>query len=348
MPRHDIHSGRRRRAFTLIEMLTVVAIVILLISLLVVGLSKASRAAQVSKTRTLMQALKQACVQFERDTGYHPPMLGLDREHLAGPALVPGGAMNLTFFINYQNYQSETSLAEYLIGYGGRPQDGYGEDPREVPFTGIRSPGRDGVWGATRTTGALAARAPIPPEDGGPADVLGPYLELDEARLLGCVDTRFTGAARYAAGRILKVAFPGQPGYAADAPKVICDYWGNAIQYFRRPYPTGAPDAPYRANVDNNGDGFLDDFDHPSLSTIIRLRPWSFVEGRGADSTFWSAVQPNHDSSTSIDLEGASFALFSPGPDRKAWLFNRVDNANNHPEDPGGEWNRDNIVETGP
>jgi hypothetical protein len=64
-----------------------------------------------------------------------------------------------------QKWNSVTTPAEYLIGYGDRSCDGYGicgtlpdippsapkQGQREVPREGIRSPGMDGAWGACLT-----------------------------------------------------------------------------------------------------------------------------------------------------------------------------------------------------
>jgi hypothetical protein len=69
-----------------------------------------------------------------------------------------------------QKWNSVTTPAEYLIGYGDRSCDGYGicgtlpdippaapkQGQREVPREGIRSPGMDGAWGACLTPTAVS------------------------------------------------------------------------------------------------------------------------------------------------------------------------------------------------
>ena len=65
-----------RRAFTIIELLTVVGIIVVLVGLLVVAVSSASKAAQAASTRSMMGAVSRALTQFKTDMGYLPPVLG--------------------------------------------------------------------------------------------------------------------------------------------------------------------------------------------------------------------------------------------------------------------------------
>jgi hypothetical protein len=99
--------------------------------------------------------------------GYYPPVLGrgsgngsqpvgqlgFGRDLLVPPLTLSGTTSNLAI----QQWNSFTSLPEYLLGYGSRTADGYGFEASaaagangglEKPPLGIRHPGRDGVWGA--------------------------------------------------------------------------------------------------------------------------------------------------------------------------------------------------------
>jgi type II secretory pathway pseudopilin PulG len=324
-----------RAAFTLVEMLIVIGVIIILLSLLIVALNMAAKAAQRAHTQSLMTAIAQGLVRFKDDIGYHPPVLvgnsdTDDAQYLRklweGP--IPGSS---SYNEDIQDWYSWTSLAEYLIGYDEGRYDGYGDGPStvypgsedELPPTGIRHPGPDGVWGAGRD-GLLIDRDPVPPSSGGPARVYGPYLQLEDASLLGALVQE--------AGEWV-VRFPGEAAYDEDAPKVITDYWGEPISYYRRNYPPGALTQSYRP-IDYNDDGVPDRV--PTLSDVFCLRSFAVDVGAAADSTI---PDESGDTTTVYRLESAEFALLSLGPDRDAHREYRRD-----PE----ELNRDNIVEVGP
>jgi type II secretory pathway pseudopilin PulG len=326
----DERRPRRRRGFTIVEILVVVAVIILLLSILIVALNKAAASAQVANTRNLMGTLRQALIQFKDDVGYYPPVLDETRA-LVEP---PTASFSAGDQLNFQSWFSITSPADYLIGYGNAQQDGYGA-PGDVtrPAPGIRSPGRDGVWGATLTgNGALAAR-----NSGAgtviTGQVLGPYLELKDERLLATVDTDGPGQLRY----------PGDPDYSLEDTSqagIIVDYWGRPIRYYRRPYPRGALGQSLRA-VDRDGDGLTDP--PPTLSEIFVLRPYEIPTGGAIDA----GADANGDTASTIELNAAEFGLLSFGADGVIDETARRDD-----EDGNGDGiaqsNRDNIVETGP
>ncbi len=166
-PQPDQHDGPKLRGFTIVELMIVIAVIILLLSILIVAVNAATRTAQSANTLTLMNSMKQALVRFKADIGYYPPLFG--------PPPGPGSGVSSPDFLRQlfpppdpppspqyrdriQNWWSSAAMAEYLLGYGNHEQDGYGIVPsnepirdwdQETPPTGIRHPGRDGVWGAT-------------------------------------------------------------------------------------------------------------------------------------------------------------------------------------------------------
>jgi hypothetical protein len=323
-------------------MLIVIGVIIILLSLLIVGLNMAAKAAQKAHTHSLMTSLAQGLVRFKDDVGYYPPVLNADRVLLEGP--LPGSS---SYDEDIQDWYSWTSLAEYLIGYGSHREDGYGYDgnlppifdwDQEQPPTGIRHPRADGVWGATAFTGLVADRmrdsggnygsetAPHPFDQG---KVYGPYLELEDRDLLGCL---VLVAGEYV------VRFQGEAGYDEDAPKVITDYWGEPIYYFRRNYPPGALAQSYRA-MDYDLDGRPDPV--RTLSDVFCLRPYELDIGADVDSAQITA-DDSGDRTTTYRLESAEFALFSRGADQVFDPLSRRD------PDNSDEPNRDNIVEVGP
>ncbi len=338
----------KRGGFTLIELLIVTAMIILLLSILIVAVNAASRTAQLTNTRALMNSISQALVRFREDVGYLPPVLGdvtptvldplnHDFRKLFDPRgedlnvgtaddILPDGP---NYAENVQEWYSVTTLADYLLGYGNDQQDAY-------EGVGIRHPGTDAVWGATilgaadgslgaRNSGAGAASA---------GKVYGPYLQLKDERLIASTDGTLD------ANDNLNVYFPGEGNYNDGDPKVITDYWGRPIRYYRTVYKPGAINYPYRAA---NAGGFT-----PTLADVFVLRPWEVKSGAESDSLIEDELG---DPTASFELKTAAFALFSPGPDRSHDETARADVYTN-PDVEGdldgisGE-NEDNIVEVG-
>lgn len=332
----------RRCGFTMVELMIVVAVIILLLSILIVGMNKAVRGAQSANTRALMGSMKQGLVAFKEDHGYLPPVLNVDRglefsfstgNSFHGPDPTAG-----TYAEDVQDWYSITSMADYLIGWDHGLHDGYGEAPNgsyagELPRTGIRSPGGDGAWGSTiygSQRGALADRNPSIE-----GRRFGPYLELKDERLLGSTD----GTIDAATGQY-KVSFPGEPGYNADDPHVIVDYWGTPIRYYRPAYPPGALNSAYpKVEVTN---AYNHTVPLPTLSDVFLLRPYELEEGNAinglADEQTGGSMN-NGDPTSVRELLSAEFALHSSGPDRTSEPTQRVDD---------DEFNRDDIVELGP
>jgi len=346
----------RRRGFTLVEMLIVVAVIVILLGILIVGLNQATKRAQMTHTQTLMNSMNQALVRFKSDIGYYPPVLDDDRSlnyQTGGSSPFPSTPWQDEddYIEKVQKWSSVTSLAEYLIGYGNHRQDGYGYVPGaqaiqdwdlEQPPLGIRHPGPDGVWGALAGAGELGDR--MHPRDGPysietdprPYDqgkVYGPYLELGDERLLGAL---VPDTSDY------KIVFPGQADYDPDAPKVIVDYWGNPIWYHRRLHPPGVLKQSYRS-LDYDGDGKPDPV--PKLSDVICLRSYYIPPGQSVDAVI---QDENGDPSTTVGLQSAEFALFSPGPDKVSDHELAEDEGRLPYRIDPNQYNRDNIVEAGP
>lgn len=346
---------RSGRGFTVVEMLVTLSIIITLVGILVVGLSQASGAAQRAQTKFLMNSMASALAQFKGDHGYLPPVLG-DGSTFGGtgtPNNLPGwsrdvmrppfcgGCPNIG---NRQAWYSVTSPAEYLLGYGDRTADGYGivGDITQVnanapgyvesPPLGYRAPGADGAWGAifnprqafSSLPGVFAARNPgnanLPyvanPSQGSTqandivvrGRIYGPYLELKDSNLLGGLRPDGT------------IARPEDDDYDIR-PKVILDYWGTPIRYYRTPYIGDDPAAETFGSLD--------------LGEVFALRPWQFEDTERAEG----AADPDGDVATTSALKSAGFALLSEGADRRTTNDRRRD---------GQEYNADTIVELGP
>jgi len=154
--------------------------------------------------------------------------------------------------------------------------------------------------------------------------VFGPYLQLKDDRLLG---STVDGTNVY---------FPGEGNYNDNDPKVITDYWGRPIRYYRTVYKPGAIKYPFRAA---GLGGFT-----PTLADVFVLRPWEVTSGAETDSPIADLVG---DTTATYALKTAAFAMFSPGPDRSQDETTRFDVNDGDGDDIDGE-NEDNIVEVGP
>jgi len=335
------HEARtiRRGGFTLIELLVVVAVIGILLSLLIVGLNAATRAGQSANTQGLIGALSQGLVQFEREVGYLPPVLNGNGD-LPPNGFRPDNSMTMgNYFTASQNWYSVTSLATYLVGAEADQGPNQNTQDDGQAGAGFRNPGLDGVWGATINGTGFRNQRNTGAGTSGEGKVFGPYVELDNERLLGRIDPSQPLDAN---GRFV-VYFPGDPGFEPSPPNdvrlpVICDYWGQPIQYFRRNYPGRNPAQEFLSNIDYDGDGFANERDQPSLSAVVRLRPYTLDEGSGINvPADWADAR--NDPTTTLELETAKFAVFSPGPDGQYDAAYRVDDE---------EFNRDNLVGLGP
>lgn len=319
-----------RRAFSLVELLITVGVVIVVASLVIYVSAAARRSAQEANTQALMNSMSQGLTQFKNDTGYYPPVLDNDRSLASAfpssgfdPFMNPSADAE-DYAEDRQQWYSETTLADYMLGYGGYDQDGYGNRTGENPPLGIRHPGPDGVWGADRYgSGGLVDRSWSGSSSNNlfrqqelSGRVLGPYITLSDQRLVGMLTP---------SGKVL---FPGDPGYNDTAPKAIADYWGNAIRYYRTPYPGNDPGAKLHEASNAN---FT-----PSLIDVVVLRPQTIAVGQVIDSQVSDA---DGDNKASRQMRSAGFALFSRGADQAMDEDHRVDEE---------EFNLDNLVEVGP
>ncbi|MDA0802436.1 MAG: hypothetical protein O2819_01575 [Planctomycetota bacterium] len=344
------------RAFTLLELLVTIGIIVALLGVLLVGLNRASAFSKVAKTQTLMHSLMSALSQFREDTGYYPPVLGVGtasgavssvagtrgfaRDLLAPPAIANANAPTAAEVASVNAWWSITSLPDYFLGYDTRQFDGYGFDieqpvngspgAREIPPAGIRHSGRDGVWGGALNPKILAANAIGYYKQRNPGNgASGNPNTWDGQGVRGAVlgpylelkDSDIIGgiSGADAQGEPIVLRAEETPNFDA-LPKCFIDYWGRPIRFYRRGY--NALD-PASTSTDFH------------LSDVVALRPQSITPGTESDGY----ADTTGDTSSTRALVAAEFALLSTGPDRAWNALVRVDNAGT---------NADNIVETGP
>ena len=375
-------------AFTLIEMLMVIVIIVILVGVLVVATSAARTAAKRAETRSRITAMMQGMTAFKNDIGYYPPILN-DSRGLANfpnyPPVGMQGSEQVSYRGTTQKWYSITSPAEYLIGYGGRDEDGYGsyrllggpiQNREESPSLGIRHPAMDGVWGATD-------RCAFPDGDcdsgaweiedrgyaiGGGGKTYGPYIEIENDQMLGRIklgpDRDGDGAADATLDPLTNqpvILYPGDPDYSTDNftnPMVLVDSWGSPLRYYRTVYPF-KNQMPQVDEVDRDIESGISrfypptaDFPRPTLSDFIVLRPFNLPSSPiNASFGDYNEAYTGGDPSTTLELQAGNIAFFSAGADRQ--LNNRIRAdvfglPGNEDDDATDEYNADNIVEVGP
>ncbi|MDP6693177.1 MAG: type II secretion system protein [Phycisphaerales bacterium] len=372
-------------AFTLIELLMVIVIISLLIAILMVATSAARTTAKRSETKSRMNAMSQGTVIFKNDIGYLPPILNDSRGLADFPNYPPTGMQGneqSSYRGTAQSWFSITSPAEYLLGYGGRDQDGYGsyrllggpmQSVDESPPLGIRHPAMDGVWGATdpyTDTNAAADPGGWNLEDRGYAinaggKTYGPYIEIENEQMLGRlvlgVDTNGDGLPDANLDPITNqpiVVYPGDPDYDIESPMTLVDSWGSPIRYYRRVYPYRnqfpVADSAFREAESGIARVFppTAEFGRPTLSDFVVLRPFNLSESP-VDASFgdYNEALGQGDTSTTLELQAGTFAFFSAGADRQLNQRIRADVyglPGNDNEDATDEFNADNVVEIGP
>ena len=180
--------------------------------------------------------------------------------------------------------------------------------------------------------------------------IFGPYLELKDPSVIGGYRGRITDPRDPArVGTIQSIVRVTDGDADFDKyPKVILDYWGQPIRYYRRGYVNLTPNTPDQAT-----DGTKFD-----LGDFFALRPTQAIESEfipDAQAATDVLADKNNDRSSTARLRSAEFALLSSGPDKKLERQRRIgiditaspifnyQNPNNDVD-----VNADNIVETGP
>lgn len=237
---HRPWSGRR--AFTLVELLVVIGVVVILIGLLLAGLARAYRYARESQTSRVMQNIGSAIETFRTDFNYLPPLL-VDPmfdpiaatatsprnfrvpEAMVGPGLPFSSLDDILVATSTRTipfrFHSEYTIATYLIGLGDTDGSSFDTDMSNdgddiddgAPGPGIRAPGPDHSWGGGMDRQMQSAKR----AKSQAGRVYGPYLDVAS---LGKSLERdpTTGLFR------------------------ILDVWGHPIRYYKGWYTRSAAD----------------------------------------------------------------------------------------------------------
>lgn len=90
----NLNQAREKRAFTIVELLTVMSIIVVLIGLLVPALNKARRYASLVRQKAQLHSMDAAIELFHNEYGSYPPSDGLDKK-INGASESYCGAMKL-------------------------------------------------------------------------------------------------------------------------------------------------------------------------------------------------------------------------------------------------------------
>ncbi len=113
-----MHRARRRNLrFTLIELLTVMAIIFVLAAMIVGVSAVVSRNMAEAKTKAKLEAAMLALQEYQQDRGYFPPLSGAD-----------SGWVDLSLVLD--DFRNTQTGRPYLEGYAG----GVYKDGWEKPF----------------------------------------------------------------------------------------------------------------------------------------------------------------------------------------------------------------------
>lgn len=282
----------RHPAFTLVELLVVVAIIGLLIGVALVAGQGALASSKKAQTERTLRSVADAIEQFKSDHGFYPPLLNPEDASPTAPILVTEALPDAYTYtalesLHAKRYYSNYSLSAYLVGVGDLNGDAIEQYPAGEPNLddglngpGVRAPGEDQSWGgAQRRPGypySAASGDPLPAQTG---PSFGPYIDLAQGKGL----------------RLTRVG--DNTIHNRQGMFFMVDRWDKPIRYYRH-WPTKALSG---ANPNEQ-----------SLADIpLELLSWDAAKGQAPPAA--GSTTPH----LGIDpaLAGAEFALLSAGED---------------------------------
>ncbi|QDV90580.1 Type II secretion system protein G precursor [Phycisphaerae bacterium RAS2] len=250
----------KRRAFTLIELLTVMAIIVLLIGILVPALGAARDRARRTATKAQIKAMTDGLEAFHADKDSYPPsnpgLYTTDPYNLAGTR--DAQLANWALGNGANELQGAHLLADVLVG---RDMLGYDPMPSAAGTTYDRwNPSNDRQKYYSPADGVSMSSLAEPPSDGG-----------------GEVPNTLGNPQPLIAGN------NPQPGSVPLLARVFVDRFGWPILYYRA-NPTSNADSPIISQTDAvpaptdlalAGNGFYDGMDNQVFTSYDQASPYN-------------------------------------------------------------------------
>lgn len=130
--------GRARRAFTLIELLTVIAIIAILAGLILSAVVATKGKAKKAMAKTEMAGLKAAILMYEKDYSIYPTTNAVDTTYGAG-AFLPGSPDNNHVVDVLRNVNPQNRASN----------QGHPRNPRQTVYLDVKPASDNGAPGVT-------------------------------------------------------------------------------------------------------------------------------------------------------------------------------------------------------
>lgn len=269
------NQARRKRAFTIVELLTVMSIIVILIGLLVPALNKARRFATLVRQKAQLHSMDAAIELFNNEYGSYPPSTALDPD-----GLPYCGAMKLC----------EALMGQDLLGFHSNSsfrRNGL-SDSGAVLFP----PNIDAMTEVERAA-TLTAR-------------MGPYLAAENANAWQLRDiydnSKISAQSFLPTSRVLCDVYERQmPG----GQKV-----GMPILYYKADTTSTQHDASLPMSATSNGGNIYNYMDNQSL--VLMGKPWISSTDTSSSSTHSLATPARFYMNTKSDKITTASRPFRP------------------------------------
>jgi prepilin-type N-terminal cleavage/methylation domain-containing protein len=299
-------TNKIRFGFTLVELLTTLAVIGILLGLLIPALNQVSKTAAKVKQKAQFHAIGTALETFRNDYGDYPPSM-----------YNQWGAMT---YVTASHHLAEALVGRDGLGFHQASQfwsDGKANIDSDVtPDTLYNSAGYTTSDGTPITTAQnLAARK-------------GPYLELENANAVKLGNIYPVGLANlnkdaYVLADMYKIVKNTATGKEVGMP--ILYYKANKLKIGNDPDP-----AQWGNNTYNIDDSFLNDMSGNSLGIIGYPAGLHPLSNQANASIFYNAIANPNFTSPVRPYRAESFLLHSAGPDG---LYGTIDDMFNFDQD---------------
>ncbi|MGE5294848.1 MAG: type II secretion system protein [Solirubrobacterales bacterium] len=283
--RPTLNQTGKKRAFTIVELLTVMSIIVILIGLLVPALNKVKRYAYDVKQQAQLHSMDAAIELFSNEFGGYPSSTAMDPQD--------------------QPYCGAMKLCEALMGQdllGFHTNSIFRRDGMDVSGTTLLYPTNIDTWSATLRAQNLSARK-------------GPYLQAENANAWRMRDIYGANVGAFLpTSFVLCDVYQKQMRSGEKTGMPILYYKADTANTFHDPNLAGAMTA---SNANGNIYNYLDN------NTLITLgKPWqdnaSATTHKLADPVrFYTNTQSNKITTANRPFRADQYILISAGWDNE-------------------------------